>query len=189
MSDGEADPIYIVTAYVEHADGGAMRPQTYHVSAPAPEEAEEYVRCTHDVAEVLPEFTQPFSGTFRLEVAGSGEAIDAALDSIEGVAEKVEADIHLEDVTPAMWPADGDTRDDFAINVAVSAWDDLEMRVKGDEMEAEHNVLSTMPAGITAHEDCTVEIVAGDQVLVRGVKTAEDGSIPDKKTPDVVDGE
>lgn len=171
MSD---ERIYVVTAFVE----GEHQPRSYHVTAESPADAHETVRADDAVEEVLEGRTEQFSGLFRLEVSGPPEAISSAMDHMDHLAGKVDAEVDIEDVTPKVWPAGDDLRDDDAVRVAVDEWDDIEMRVVGTDIGDEMRVLSASPGSMGAHDGTAVEVVAGNRVLVRAVAADEDVDVP-----------
>lgn len=177
MTDGDA--LYIVTAYVD----GETMPRSYHVAAESQADAEELVAADERVEEVLDSLTEQFSGQFRVDIGGSPEEIADAIDALEHLAPQVDAEMDVRDVTPTVWPAGDDLKDGDAVRVAVDDWSDIELRIIGDDVSEDDDdvdgypgVLSATPAAMQARDNSTVDVVAGDRVLVRAVK--DTGDIP-----------
>jgi len=178
VAEPVGESIYTVVAYLE----GNTEPSSFHINAESPEDAEEKVRLDDAVDEVLTEMTEQFSGVYRLEVSGSPDEITSTLNHIEHVADEVDADVSVDDVTPTIWPAGDDLDDDNAIRVKVDHWADLELRVIGSDVRGENGVLSATAGAMQANEDSTVEVVAGDKVIARAIhedKSAEPPVVSD----------
>lgn len=158
-----SESIYSVVAYLS----GNEEPTAFHVNAESPEAAEEQVRLDDAVESVLSEMTEEFSGVYRVEFSGSPDEITDALNHLDHLADSVDADMDIEDVTPTVWPAGDDLDDEHAIRAEVSDWDDVELRVIGSDVGDEHGVLSASAASMQAHEDSTVEVVVGNKVVAQ----------------------
>lgn len=185
MPDDEQ--LYIVTAYIDGQD----YPASYHVAGESASAAEATVEQYEDVESVLSDLTEPFSGKFEVTVEGSPGEISRAVEHLDHLATQADADMNVRDVTPTIWPAGDDLDDDDALNVAVEDWDDLELRIMGtdiyddeEDREGTAGVLSSTPAAMQAREDSTVEVVAGNKVLVKAIL---DNGVPQLTTKEEAD--